>query len=34
MIISSGYDEHEVGGRFLGKNLSGIIKKPYRIERL
>ncbi|HOO46563.1 MAG TPA: PAS domain S-box protein, partial [Deltaproteobacteria bacterium] len=34
VIISSGYDEQEIGRRFQGKGLSGIIKKPYNIEEL
>ncbi|MBN2299483.1 MAG: response regulator, partial [Deltaproteobacteria bacterium] len=34
IIISSGFDEQEITGRFLGKELSGIIKKPYQLENL
>ncbi|MBN2059355.1 MAG: PAS domain S-box protein [Deltaproteobacteria bacterium] len=34
IIISSGFDEQEITGRFLGKELSGIIKKPYKFESL
>jgi len=34
VIISSGYDEQEIGRRFQGKGLSGIIKKPFNIEEL
>ena len=34
VIISSGYDEKEVNKHFSGKDISGIIKKPFHIERL
>ncbi|MBN2297215.1 MAG: PAS domain S-box protein, partial [Deltaproteobacteria bacterium] len=34
VIISSGYDEQEIGRRFHGKGISGIIKKPYQIDEL
>ena len=29
IIISSGYSEQEVAGRFAGKGLAGFLKKPY-----
>ncbi|HEY5997485.1 MAG TPA: response regulator, partial [Candidatus Deferrimicrobiaceae bacterium] len=29
VILSSGYSEHEIVGRFEGKGLSGFIQKPY-----
>jgi|HubBroStandDraft_1064217.scaffolds.fasta_scaffold00952_13 two-component system cell cycle sensor histidine kinase/response regulator CckA len=29
IILSSGYSEQEVAGRFAGKGLAGILKKPY-----
>ena len=34
IIISSGYNEQEVVSRFTGKDLSGFIQKPYRINTL
>ena len=29
IVLSSGYSEQEVAGRFPGKNLAGFLKKPY-----
>jgi two-component system, cell cycle sensor histidine kinase and response regulator CckA len=34
VIISSGYSEQDIERRFHGKNISGIIHKPYRIDNL
>jgi len=34
VILSSGYNEEEVTGRFAGKGLSGFIQKPYRSATL
>ncbi len=34
VIISSGFDEQEVTQRFVGKELAGIIKKPYQLENI
>ena len=34
VILSSGYNEHEVVDRFAGKELAGFIQKPYQRERL
>ncbi len=34
IVISSGYNEDEVKGRFTGMNLSGFIQKPYHMNAL
>ncbi len=34
VIMSSGYNEHEVAQRFLGKGVAGFIQKPYRLSAL
>jgi two-component system cell cycle sensor histidine kinase/response regulator CckA len=34
IIISSGYDESEASRRFIGKGVSGFLKKPYTAETL
>ncbi|NVN90411.1 MAG: response regulator [Desulfuromonadales bacterium] len=34
VIMSSGYNEHEVTQKFIGKSLAGFIQKPYRISVL
>ncbi len=34
VILSSGYNEQEVTGRFAGKGLAGFIKKPYDLHQL
>ncbi len=34
IIMASGYNEQEVGQKFIGKGLSGFIQKPYRISEL
>ena len=34
IIISSGYDEAEASRRFIGKGVSGFLKKPYTAETL
>ena len=34
VIISSGYNEHEVSQKFVGKGLAGFIQKPYKMTDL
>jgi two-component system cell cycle sensor histidine kinase/response regulator CckA len=34
VIISSGYNEHEVTQKFIGKGLAGFIQKPYQLAAL
>ena len=34
VILSSGFNEHEVVQRFSGQGLAGFIQKPYRFETL
>ena len=34
VILSSGYNEQDVAGRFSGDNLAGFIQKPYKIDAL
>ncbi|RII26450.1 MAG: hypothetical protein CXR30_16345 [Geobacter sp.] len=34
VIISSGYNEHEVTQKFVGKGLAGFIQKPYKLSVL
>jgi two-component system, cell cycle sensor histidine kinase and response regulator CckA len=34
VILSSGYDEHEVTEKFAGAGLSGFVQKPYRFMEL
>lgn len=34
VIISSGYSEHEVSIKFVGKGLAGFIQKPYKLSML
>ena len=34
VILSSGYSEHEVTRRFLGKGISGFVQKPYTLATL
>jgi DNA-binding NarL/FixJ family response regulator len=34
VVISSGYNQHEVTQRFLGKGLAGFIQKPYKLSAL
>jgi CheY-like chemotaxis protein len=34
VIISSGFNEHEVTQKFVGKGLAGFIQKPYRFSVL
>jgi PAS domain S-box-containing protein len=34
VIMSSGYNEHEVTQRFIGKGLAGFIQKPYKLSTL
>ncbi len=34
VIISSGYDEHDISKKFSGMNISGFIQKPYNLSVL
>ena len=34
VIMSSGYNEHEVSQRFVGKGLAGFLQKPYKLSEL
>ena len=34
VIMSSGYNEHEVTQKFVGKGLAGFIQKPYKLSTL
>ncbi|MFP4053056.1 MAG: PAS domain S-box protein [Phycisphaerae bacterium] len=34
VLMSSGYNEHEVTQRFVGKGLAGFIQKPYHLDQL
>ncbi|RJP22436.1 MAG: response regulator [Deltaproteobacteria bacterium] len=34
VILSSGYSRDDVAGRFAGKNLAGVLQKPYTIAKL
>ena len=34
VILSSGYNEHEVTQRFVGQGLAGFVQKPYTLEKL
>jgi CheY-like chemotaxis protein len=34
VIMSSGYNEHEVTEKFIGKGLSGFVQKPYKLSML
>jgi PAS domain S-box-containing protein len=34
VIVSSGYDEHEVANRFVGKSVVGFCQKPYKYQTL
>jgi CheY-like chemotaxis protein len=34
VLVSSGYNEHDVSQRFLGKGLAGFIQKPYTLGAL
>lgn len=34
VIMSSGYNEHEVNQKFVGKGLAGFIQKPYKLSTL
>jgi signal transduction histidine kinase/DNA-binding response OmpR family regulator len=34
VIMTSGYNEHEVTQKFVGKGLAGFIQKPYNISQL
>jgi YesN/AraC family two-component response regulator len=34
VILSSGFSEHEVTQKFMGKGLAGFIQKPYKLSEL
>ncbi|QWV98458.1 response regulator [Geomonas nitrogeniifigens] len=34
VVMSSGFSEHEVSGKFLGKGISGFVQKPYKLSAL
>jgi FixJ family two-component response regulator len=34
VVLSSGYSEQELIGRFHGKGVAGFVKKPYETEKL
>ncbi len=34
VILSSGYGEHDLAGRFTGRGLAGFIQKPYQLNTL
>ncbi len=34
VIIASGYNKDDVGARFAGKNLCGVLQKPYSMSKL
>jgi two-component system, cell cycle sensor histidine kinase and response regulator CckA len=34
VIMSSGYNEQEVTRRFVGKDLTGFVQKPYTLAKL
>jgi len=34
VIMSSGYNEHDVSQKFIGKGLAGFIQKPYKLSTL
>ncbi len=34
VIIASGYSYNDITVRFSGKNLAGIIQKPYSLEKM
>lgn len=34
VVLSSGYDEQEVIGRFVGAGMAGFIRKPYQLKNL
>jgi PAS domain S-box-containing protein len=34
VIMSSGFNEHEVNKKFMGKGLAGFIQKPYKLSAL
>jgi len=34
IIMSSGFSEHEVTQKFLGKGLAGFVQKPYKLSML
>jgi PAS domain S-box-containing protein len=34
VVMSSGYTEHDIAGRFAGKRLAGFIQKPYNLGAL
>ncbi|GFO64581.1 hypothetical protein GMPD_25000 [Geomonas paludis] len=34
VVMSSGFSEHEVSRKFLGKGISGFVQKPYKLSAL
>ncbi|QXE88968.1 response regulator [Geomonas subterranea] len=34
VVMSSGFSEHEVSGKFLGRGISGFVQKPYKLSAL
>jgi two-component system, cell cycle sensor histidine kinase and response regulator CckA len=34
VIMTSGYNEHEVTQKFVGKGLAGFMQKPYNVSEL
>jgi two-component system, cell cycle sensor histidine kinase and response regulator CckA len=34
VIMSSGYNEHDVSQKFIGRGLAGFIQKPYKLSML
>jgi DNA-binding NarL/FixJ family response regulator len=34
VVLSSGYDEQEIAGRFAGREPHGCIQKPYSADKL
>lgn len=34
IVLASGFSEHEIENRFAGKNLSGVLQKPYSLDSL
>ncbi len=34
VVLTSGYDEHDLAGRFAGRGVAGFVQKPYRLGEL
>ena len=34
VVMSSGYNEHDVSQKFIGRGLAGFIQKPYKFSTL